>query len=128
MNYHISTTINSTMGESIVRLTEELKKEGFGVLFDINLEGIFKEKIDVDFRPYRVIGTCNPRIGHKVFGIDEHMGVFLPCHISVQDKGNGNIKISAIDPIAPMSAVGIDALEPIGKEVQEVLKNVIERM
>jgi uncharacterized protein (DUF302 family) len=72
------------------------------------------------------LGTCNPSIGHKVLELDEHMGVFLPCHIAIQDKGDGNIKISAIDPVAPMSAVGIPELEPIGAEVQVVLKRVVE--
>ena len=128
MNYHFSKTIDSDMDLAIEKVTQELQKEGFGILMDIDVKNIFKEKIDVDFKPYRILGTCNPNIGHKVLGIDENMGVFLPCHIVVQDKGNGKIKVSAIDPIAPMSAVGIAELEPIGIEVQSVLKNVIERL
>ena len=116
------------MDQAIEKVTEELKQDGFGILMDIDIKKTFKEKIDVDFRPYRILGTCNPNIGHKVLQIDDNMGVFLPCHIIVQEIGNGNVKVSSIDPIAPMSAVGIPELEPIGMEVQGILKGVIERL
>ena len=116
------------MENAVEKVTEELKKEGFGILMDIDIKKTFKEKIDVDFRPYRILGTCNPNIGHRVLQIDDVMGVFLPCHIVVQDTGNGKVKVSAIDPIAPMSAVANPELEPIGMEVQSILKRVIESL
>ncbi len=128
MNYHFSKTIKSSMDAAIEKVTAELKKEGFGILMDINIQKTFKEKIDVDFRPYRILGTCNPNIGHEVLELDDKMGVFLPCHIIVQDMGNGNIQVSSIDPIAPMSAVANPKLEPIGMEVQRVLRGVIENL
>jgi uncharacterized protein (DUF302 family) len=128
MNYHFSKTIESTMDSAIEKITAELKKEGFGILMDINIQKTFKEKIDVDFRPYRILGTCNPNIGHEVLQIDDVMGVFLPCHVIVQEIEKGKVKISAIDPIAPMSAVANPKLEPIGMRVQSILKSVIERM
>ena len=128
MNYHFSKTIKANMDQAIEKVTEELKKEGFGILMDINIQKTFKEKIDVDFRPYRILGTCNPNIGHEVLELDDKMGVFLPCHIIVQDMGNGNIQVSSIDPIAPMSAVANPKLEPIGMEVQRVLRGVIENL
>lgn len=128
MNYHFSKTIESTMDSAIEKITAELKKEGFGILMDINIQKTFKEKIDVDFRPYRILGTCNPNIGHEVLQIDDVMGVFLPCHVIVQETEKGKVKISAIDPIAPMSAVANPKLEPIGIKVQSILKSVIERM
>lgn len=128
MNYHFSKTVESSMDNAIEKVTAELKKEGFGILMDIDMKKIFKEKIDVDFRPYRILGTCNPNIGHEVLQIDDTMGVFLPCHIVVQEIGNGQVKVSAIDPIAPMSAVANPKLEPIGMEVQSILKKVIESL
>lgn len=128
MNYHFSKTIESTMDQAIEKVTEELKKEGFGILMDINIQKTFKEKIDVDFRPYRILGTCNPNIGHEVLQIDENMGVFLPCHVVVQETEGGRVKVSSIDPIAPMSAVEIPELEPIGMKVQNVLRSIIERL
>lgn len=128
MNYHFSKTIESTMDSAIEKITAELKKEGFGILMDINIQKTFKEKIDVDFRPYRILGTCNPNIGHEVLQIDDVMGVFLPCHVIVQEIDKGKVKISAIDPIAPMSAVANPKLEPIGMRVQSILKSVIERL
>ena len=128
MNYHFSKTIESSMENAVEKVTAELKNDGFGILMDIDIRKTFKEKIGVDFRPYRILGTCNPNIGHKVLQIDDVMGVFLPCHIVVQDLGGGKIKVSSIDPIAPMSAVANPELESIGMEVQRVLKGVIERL
>jgi len=128
MNYHFSKTIDGSMEQAIEKVTGELKKEGFGILMDIDIKKTFKEKIDVDFRPYRILGTCNPSIGHKVLKIDDVMGVFLPCHIVIQDAGNGKVKVSSIDPIAPMSAVANPELEPIGMQVQGILKGVIDRL
>ena len=128
MNYHFSKTVQSSMENAIEKVTAELKKEGFGILMDIDMKKIFKEKIGVDFRPYRILGTCDPNIGHKVLQIDDKMGVFLPCHIVVQEIGSGQVKVSTIDPIAPMSAVANPELEPIGMEVQSILKRVIERL
>lgn len=128
MNYHFSKTIGGSVESAVDKVTTELKKEGFGILMDIDIKKTFKEKIDVDFRPYRILGTCNPKIGHKVLQIEENMGLFLPCHVVVQEIGDGKVKVSAIDPVAPMSAVGIPELEPIGMEVQSILKGVIERL
>ena len=128
MNYHFSKTVKSSMENAIEKVTAELKKEGFGILMDIDMKKIFKEKIDVDFLPYRILGTCSPSIGHKVLQIDDTMGVFLPCHIVVQEIGIGQVKVSTIDPIAPMSAVANPELEPIGMEVQSILKRVIESL
>lgn len=128
MNYHFSKTIESNMENAVEKVTAELKKEGFGILMDINIQKTFKEKLDIDYKPYRILGTCNPNIGHKVLQIDDVMGVFLPCHIVVQEIEKGKIKISAIDPIAPMSAAANPELEPIGMEVQKILKDIIERL
>ena len=116
------------MDQAIEKVTGELKKEGFGILSDIDIKKTFKEKIDVDFRPYRILGTCNPNIGHEVLQIDDKMGVFLPCHIVVQEVEAGKVKVSSIDPIAPMSAVANPELEPIGMKVQGILKGVIEKL
>ena len=116
------------MNDAVEKVTAELKKEGFGILMDIDMQKNLKEKIGVDFRPYRILGTCNPNIGHQVLQINDTMGVFLPCHVVVQDTGNGMIKISAIDPIAPMSVVANPELEPIGMEVQSILKKVVDRL
>lgn len=128
MNYHFSKTIKSTMDGAIAKVTGLLKNEGFGILMDIDIQNTFKEKINVDFRPYRILGTCNPTIGHEVLNLDDKMGVFLPCHIIVQEMGEGNIQISAIDPIAPMSSIENPDLEPIGMKVQAVLKGVIDKL
>lgn len=116
------------MSDAVEKVTAELKKEGFGILMDIDMQKTLKEKIGVDFQPYRILGTCNPNIGHKVLQINDTMGVFLPCHVVVQDVGDGKVKISAVDPIAPMSVVANPELEPIGMEVQSILKKVIERL
>lgn len=126
MNYQFSKTIASSMESAVEKVTAALKQEGFGILMDIDIQKTFKDKIGVDFRPYRVLGTCNPTIGHKVLQIDDTMGVFLPCHIAVQEIAAGQVKVSSIDPIAPMSAVGKEELEPIGMQVQSILRKVID--
>lgn len=126
MNYQFSKTIAGSMESAVEKVTTALKQEGFGILMDIDIQKTFKEKIGVDFRPYRVLGTCNPTIGHKVLQIDDTMGVFLPCHIAVQEIAVGQVKVSAIDPIAPMSAVANPELAPIGMQVQDILKRVID--
>ncbi len=129
MSYHFSTRIkNTTFDEAIERVTEELKKEGFGVLTQIDVKETLKTKLDVNFRPYRILGACNPPIAHKALSAEDKIGVFLPCNVVVQEHDNGEIEISAVDPLASMMAVGNKDLECIAGEVQKKMKLVVERM
>jgi uncharacterized protein (DUF302 family) len=129
MSYHFSVRLkNVSFDESINRITEELKKEGFGVLTEIDVKETLKNKIDVDFRKYRILGACNPSLAHKALKTEDKAGVFLPCNVVVQEHENGEIEISAVDPVASMASVGNKDLESIAGDVQKKMIRAIEAL
>lgn len=126
MSYHFTTTLSgTTFDEAIETVTAALKEKGFGVLTTIDVKKAFKEKIDVDFRPYTILGACNPSYAHKALSSEDKIGTMLPCNVVVQDKGDA-IEISAIDPLASMQAVENAELGEVATQVQGLLKEVIE--
>lgn len=126
MNYHFSKIVKGNFDSAIARVTEELKKEGFGVLTEIDVKETLKKKLDVDFRKYRILGACNPPFAYKALNSEDKIGTMLPCNVVVQEHENGTVEVSAIDPVASMMAVENDALKGIAMEVREKLKKVIE--
>jgi uncharacterized protein (DUF302 family) len=129
MSYHFSTKIKNTSFDAVVeRVTEELKKEGFGVLTQIDVKETLKTKLDVNFRPYKILGACNPPMAHKALSAENKIGVFLPCNVVVQQHDNGYIEVSAVDPVASMMAVGNKDLECIAGEIQKKMKLMVERL
>lgn len=128
MNYFYSKTLNVPMDEAIERVTAELKEDGFGVLTEIDVKETLKKKLDVEFRPYRILGACNPNFAHQALQAEEHIGLMLPCNVIVQDQGNGRTEVAAIDPIASMQAVENDQLGGIATQVRDRLKAVIDRL
>jgi len=114
--------------EAIERVTEELKKEGFGVLTEIDVQTTLKKKLNVDFRPYRILGACNPPFAHQALQAEKNIGLMLPCNVIVQDAGDGKTEVAAIDPLVAMSRVENPDLEPVAKEVQLKLQRVIENL
>ena len=129
MKYYNSTTLeNVSFEEAIEKVTEELKKEGFGVLTEINVTDTLKKKIDVDFKKYRILGACNPHFAHKALTAEDKIGVFLPCNVIVEENENGKVEVAAVDPIASMMSVENDSLGGIATEVQQKLKIVIENL
>ncbi len=128
MDYHFSKTINASMEQVIEKVTNELKKEGFGILTEIDVKATLKKKIDVDFKPYKILGACNPKLAHKILQAEDKFGVFLPCNIVIQDASNGQVEVSAINPMANMQLVTSPNLIPLGIEVQIILKGVIEKL
>ena len=129
MSYYFSKIIKKKSFEAAVTLvTEGLKKEGFGVLSEINVQETLKEKIDADFKRYTILGACNPHFAYKALQIEDKLGVFLPCNIVVEEHENGDVEVSAVDPIASMSAVKNLSLKEIAAEVQQKLRRVIENL
>ncbi|MCB0477355.1 MAG: DUF302 domain-containing protein [Crocinitomicaceae bacterium] len=129
MAYFINKEIkNSGFDEVIDQVTEELKKEGFGVLTDIDIQSTFKKKLDVDFRKYRILGACNPNFAHQALSNEDKIGVFLPCNVIVQELENGSIEVAAVDPIASMISVENDQLPILAQEVKDKLTRVIESL
>lgn len=125
MSYYFSKTVNLPFDEAIAKVTEELKKEGFGILTEIDVKETLKKKLDVDFRPYKILGACNPPFAYKALQAEEKIGTMLPCNVIVQQKEDG-VEIAAVDPVASMQAGDNPSLADIAQTIQSKLKNVIE--
>ena len=128
MKYHISTTLNTSFDEAIAQVTDVLKEQGFGILSDIDVQGVFKKKLDVDFKKYRILGACNPNFAHKAINAEDKIGTMLPCNVLVQEHEEGVVEVSAIDPVASMTAVENDELQPIATEVRDRLSAAIKQL
>jgi uncharacterized protein (DUF302 family) len=119
---------NITFDETIIKVTEELKKEGFGVLSDIDVQATMKKKLNVDFIKYRILGACNPPFALKTLQAEINIGTMLPCNVVVMEKEKGEITVSAIDPIASLMAVGNTEIVSVANLVHEKLKKVIAKL
>jgi len=128
MAYYNSKIVSYSFDETIIKVTEELKKEGFGVLTEIDVKETLKKKLDVDFRRYKILGACNPPFAYKALQAEENIGVMLPCNVVVQEKENNSIQVSAINPMESMQAVRNDSLGEVALEVSERLKRVLENL
>ena len=128
MQYSIDKILDMSFDDAVNRVVEELKKEGFGVLTDIDVQTILKKKLDVDFRKYRILGACNPPFAYKALQAERRIGTMLPCNVIVQETESGQIEVSAIDPIASMRAIENSNLREIADQIQAKLKKVVERL
>ena len=129
MSYYINKTITGvTFDVAIDRVTEELKKEGFGVLTEINIKATLKKKLDVDFYNYRILGACNAPYAYKALQAEDKIGTMLPCNVIVQEREVGKIEISAVDPIASMQGVENKNLGELAMEIRDKLARVIENL
>ena len=126
--YYFGKTVELSFDDAIVRVTEELKKEGFGVLTEVDIQATLKKKLDVDFRRYKILGACNPPFAYKALQAEQNIGLLLPCNVIVQDAGNGKTEIAAIDPLVSMSRVENPALEPVAAEIKAKLQRVIQNV
>ena len=113
---------------AVNRVTEALKAEGFGVLTEIDVKATLRKKLDVDFRPYLILGACNPSLAHRALSAEDKIGTMLPCNVIVQEPKPGSIEVAAIDPVASMMAVDNPALKPLAETVREKLKAVIDAL
>lgn len=128
MSYHNSKIVNISFEDTIIKVTEELKKEGFGVLTEIDVKETLKKKLDVDFRKYKILGACNPPFAYKALQAEETLGVLLPCNVVVQEKDDNTVQVSFINPVESMQNVGNSALEGIAGEVSAKLQRVLENV
>lgn len=126
MSYHFTKKVDLDFDTAIEKVTQALAQEGFGVLTEIDVKATLKKKIDVDFRPYRILGACNPGFAHKALLAEDKIGTMLPCNVIVQATDDGKVEVSAVDPAASMSAVNNPALEGIAGEVRAKLQRVID--
>ena len=128
VSYHISTTVRTSFEEALANVTAALKQQGFGVLTEIDVQKALKEKIGAEFRPYRILGACNPNYAHKALQAEEKIGIMLPCNVVVQEREDGTVEVSAVDPIAAMQAVENPDLAPLAQEVLAAMEAVINSL
>lgn len=128
MTYHFSKTLPLSMDDAVAKVTAALKVEGFGILTEIDVQKTLKAKIDVDFRPYRILGACNPSFAHQALLAEDKIGTMLPCNVIVQQSAPGSVEVSAVDPIESMKAVDNPTLGGIATEVRTRLQRVIAQL
>jgi uncharacterized protein (DUF302 family) len=125
MSYYFSKQLEMPFVQAIQHVTEALAGKGFGVLTTIDVRATMKKKLDIDFRPYTILGACNPEFAYRALQSEDMIGTMLPCNVVVQEIGKGLVEISAVDPVASMMAVGCPKLASIAGEVRDILKQVV---
>lgn len=128
MEYYFSKTIAGSFDNAVQKVTDALKAEGFGILTEINIKATLKKKLDVDFYNYKILGACNPPFAYKALLAEDKIGTMLPCNVIVQEKVDGRVEISAVDPAASMQAIENEELAGIAKEIRGKLQKVIEQL
>lgn len=125
MTYYFSKTLEMPFDQAIQHVTAALAGKGFGVLTTIDVRATMRKKLDVDFRPYTILGACNPQFAYKALQSEDKIGTMLPCNVVVQEVGEGRVEVSAVDPVASMTAVENPKLGSLAGEVRDVLKQII---
>lgn len=128
MSYYYSRMLDDTFERAVLRVTEGLESEGFGVLTEIDVKATLKKKLDVDFRPYLILGACNPPFAHQALVAEDKIGTMLPCNVIVQDFGGGLVEVAAVDPVASMQAISNPALAEVASEVRTRLQRVVDNL
>ena len=128
MTYYFSKTLGADFDEAVRRTVEALKEEGFGVLTDIDVKDTLKKKINADFRRYRILGACNPKLAHEALQAEDKIGTMLPCNVVVQETPDGKVEVAAIDPVASMMAIDNPRLGKTAGMVREKLQRVVARL
>jgi uncharacterized protein (DUF302 family) len=128
MQYYYSTTVEQSFDEAIENVTGALGNEGFGILSDIDVQGTFHKKLDVDFRKYRILGACNPSFAHKALQAEDKIGTMLPCNVIVQELEGGGVEVAAVDPVASMSAVENPTLQNVAEQIRSKLRKALDTL
>ncbi len=127
MTYHFSKFVDTSFDQAIDNVTQALAQQGFGVLTEIDVQATLHKKLGVDFRPYRILGACNPQFAHQALQHEDKIGTMLPCNVVVQETDRG-VEVSAVDPAASMSAIDNPELAAVAGQVRERLQTVIESL
>ena len=128
MAYHFSTTLKVPFAEAVGMTTEALKRHGFGVLTEVDIQATLKNKLGVDFRPYRILGACNPQMAYRALQVEDKIGTMLPCNVIVQQHENDRVEVSAVDPVASMQAIDNPQLADVAQAVQQMLRAAIDEI
>jgi len=125
MTYYFSKQLEMPFDQAVQHVTEALAAKGFGVLSTIDVQATMKKKLNVEFRPYTILGACNPEFAHKALQSEDMIGTMLPCNVVVQEMSKGSVEVSAVDPVASMMAIKNPKLATIAGEVRDLLKQVV---
>jgi uncharacterized protein (DUF302 family) len=128
MSYYFNKTVAGSFDDVVSKVTDELKKEGFGILTEIDVKETLKKKLDVDFKKYKILGACNPPYAYEALKAEDKIGAMLPCNVIVIEQAAGQIEVAAVDPIASMQAVSNPNLGKVATEVQSKLRKVVESL
>ena len=130
MDYYINTTMKKgvTFEAAIEKVTAELKKEGFGILTEIDIKSTFEKKLDIEVNKYAILGACSPTYAYEALKEDSKLGVFLPCNIIVEEHDNGTVEVSAINPLAAMMSVKNKKVEAFATDVSQKMRNIINSL
>lgn len=128
MSYYFSKQLDTPFDDAVIKTKEALAHEGFGVISEIDIRQTLKAKIGVEFRPYLILGACNPALAHEALLLEDKVGLMLPCNVIVQEADDGMVEIAAIDPAASMQSIDNPALKAQAAIVGEKLKAALERL
>jgi uncharacterized protein (DUF302 family) len=128
MNYYFSKIINTDFNKAIDKVTGELKKQGFGIVSEIDVKKTLKKKLNIDFKKYKILGACNPKFAHQALKAEDKIGLMLPCNVVVEEISSDKTEVSVADPITLMQAIINPELKHIAKQVQVKLKKVVENL
>ncbi len=128
MSYYFSKITDASFEEVLTKVADELKKEGFGILTEIDVRETLKKKLDVNFQKYKILGACNPPFAYEALQVENKIGILLPCNVIVQELPDGKVEVAAIDPVQSMQVVGNPTLRVVAEQVQAKLRNVISNI
>lgn len=128
MSYYLGRTLPVAFDEAVTRTMDALKKEGFGIITEIDVRKTLKKKIGVDFPSYRILGACNPALAYEALKLENKVGTMLPCNVVVRDAGNGQTEVAAIDPVASMQAIDNPELKRAAQQVRAKLESVVAQL
>ena len=128
MSYYFSKTVKGSFEDVIARTIAALKTEGFGIITDLDIQKTLEDKIGVEFRNYRILGACNPKLAYEALQLEDNIGTMLPCNVVIQQRETEDVEVAAIDPVASMLAVDNLKLKEAAREVGEKLKRAVARI
>jgi uncharacterized protein (DUF302 family) len=128
MSYYFARQLSTSFGDAVARTTAALREEGFGIITSIDVKETFKQKLGAAFRPYTILGACNPKLAFEALQLEDKVGTMLPCNVVVQEVGAGQVEVAAIDPVASMQAIANPELLEKAQAVRQKLQNAISRL
>lgn len=128
MSYYLGKMLPITFDEAVARTIDALKKEGFGIITEIDVKETLKKKIGIDFPSYRILGACNPALAYEALKLEDKVGTMLPCNVVVRDAGGGQTEVAAIDPVASMQAIDNPELKRAAQQVRAQLERVVAQL